>query len=80
MGESNRSRLDSVSRFYMKAPRLQYLLLALVTTWLGAAAVHATDAASPIGLWKGEDATFEMCENEVKLSGKGRGFERAEDQ
>jgi uncharacterized protein (DUF2147 family) len=70
MGESNRSRLDSVSRFYMKAPRLQYLLLALVTTWLGAAAVHATDAASPIGLWKGEDATFEMCESEVKLSAK----------
>jgi uncharacterized protein (DUF2147 family) len=54
----------------MKAPRVQYLLFALVTTWLGATAVRATDAASPIGFWKGADATFEMFESEGKLSAK----------
>jgi uncharacterized protein (DUF2147 family) len=54
----------------MKAPRVQYLLFALVTIWLGATAVRATDAASPIGFWKGADATFEMFESEGKLSAK----------
>lgn len=54
----------------MKAPPVQYLLFALVTTWLGATAVRATDAASPIGFWKGADATFEMFESEGKLSAK----------
>jgi uncharacterized protein (DUF2147 family) len=54
----------------MKAFRLQYLLLLLVTSWLGATAVHAADAASPIGLWKGSDDTFEMSESEGELSAK----------
>ncbi len=54
----------------MKAPPVQYLLFALVTTWLGATAVRVTDAASPIGFWKGADATFEMFESEGKLSAK----------
>jgi uncharacterized protein (DUF2147 family) len=54
----------------MKAPGVQYLLFALVTTWLGATAVRATVAASPIGFWKGADATFEMFESEGKLSAK----------
>ena len=54
----------------MKVARLRYLILALVTTWFGTSAVHATDAESPIGLWKGEDATFEMFESDGKLSAK----------
>jgi hypothetical protein len=51
-----------------ESPGIRYLLLALDTIWLGAIAVHATDDASPIGLWKGQDATFEMFESEGKLS------------
>jgi uncharacterized protein (DUF2147 family) len=54
----------------MKVLRLYYLLFALVTTWLGATVARATDAASPIGFWKGADATFEMFESEGKLSAK----------
>jgi hypothetical protein len=54
----------------MKTARLQYLILTLVTAWLGATAVHATGAESPIGLWKGEDATFEMFESDGKLSAR----------
>ena len=54
----------------MNAFRLQCLLLGLITSWFGALAVSATHAASPIGLWKGEDATFEMFESDGKLSAK----------
>ena len=32
--------------------------------------VHAADAASPLGLWKGEDGTFEMFETDGKISAK----------
>ena len=54
----------------MNASRLPYLLLVLVTCWFGATAVHATDPASPIGLWKGQDATFEMFDSEGKLNAR----------
>jgi uncharacterized protein (DUF2147 family) len=54
----------------MNASRLPYLLSALVTCWFGATAVYAIDPASPIGLWKGGDATFEMFESEGKLSAR----------
>jgi uncharacterized protein (DUF2147 family) len=54
----------------MKTGRLYFLLWALVTGCLGAAGVQATDNASPIGLWKGEDATFEMFESDGKLSAR----------
>ena len=53
-------------RKHMNAARLRYLLLVLVTSWFMATPVHAADAASPIGLWKGEDATFEMFESDGK--------------
>lgn len=33
-------------------------------------AVRAADIASPVGLWKNEDATFEIFEDQGKLSGK----------
>lgn len=54
----------------MKASRLQSLLLALIAFWLATTAVRATDAPSPIGFWKGDDATFEMYESDGKLSAK----------
>ena len=54
----------------MKTGRLYFLLWALVTGCLGATGVQATDNASPIGLWKGEDATFEMFESDGKLSAR----------
>jgi hypothetical protein len=54
----------------MNASRLFYLLLMLVTGWCGASAVQATDPASPIGFWKGQDGTFEMFESEGKLSAR----------
>jgi hypothetical protein len=54
----------------MNVSRLPYLLAALVTCWFGATAIYAIDPASPIGLWKGGDATFEMFESEGKLSAR----------
>jgi uncharacterized protein (DUF2147 family) len=54
----------------MNAARLRYLLLVLVTSWFMAIPVHAADAASPLGLWKGEDGTFEMFETDGKISAK----------
>ena len=54
----------------MNTFRLPYLLLVLVTCWFGASAVQATDPASPIGFWKGQDATFEMFQSEGKLSAR----------
>jgi uncharacterized protein (DUF2147 family) len=32
--------------------------------------IRAADIPSPVGLWKNEDATFEIFENQGKLSGK----------
>jgi uncharacterized protein (DUF2147 family) len=54
----------------MIASRLTYLLMVLVASWFGATEVHATDPASPIGFWKGQDATFEMFESGGKLSAR----------
>ena len=54
----------------MIASRLPYLLMVLVASWFGATEVHATDPASPIGFWKGQDATFEMFESGGKLSAR----------
>jgi uncharacterized protein (DUF2147 family) len=54
----------------MNASRLPCLPLVLVTCWFGATAVRGTDPASPIGLWKGQDATFEMFASEGKLNAR----------
>jgi uncharacterized protein (DUF2147 family) len=54
----------------MNASRLPYLLLMFVVCWFGATAVQASNPASPIGFWKGGDATFEMFESEGKLSAR----------
>ena len=54
----------------MKTPLLQSLLLASIAFWLGITAIHASDAPSPVGLWKGDDATFEMYESDGKLNAR----------
>jgi uncharacterized protein (DUF2147 family) len=54
----------------MNAFQLPYLLLLSVNWWIGATAVRAKDPESPIGFWKGGDATFEMFETEGKLSAR----------
>ena len=54
----------------MNTSSLQYLLLGLVISGLGLTAVSAAEAASPIGLWRGADAVFELFESEGRLSGK----------
>jgi len=54
----------------MRTQRLQSLLVALVAVVMAATAAHATDAVSPIGFWKGQDAIFEMFENDGKLSAR----------
>jgi uncharacterized protein (DUF2147 family) len=54
----------------MKASRPHCLLLGLLTSLFVATAIPAAHAASPIGLWKGADATFEMFESQGKLSAK----------
>ena len=55
----------------MRPRRLQYLLLgALLTACLRVTTGQAADAASPVGLWKGEDATFQMFESGGKLSAR----------
>jgi hypothetical protein len=50
---------------HMNVARAQYLFLVLVSLLLGLTTVHAADAASPIGLWKGADGTFEMTERNL---------------
>jgi uncharacterized protein (DUF2147 family) len=54
----------------MNTSSLQYLLLGLVISGLGLTAVSAAQAASPIGLWRGADAVFELFESGGRLSGK----------
>jgi uncharacterized protein (DUF2147 family) len=54
----------------MNTSSLRYLLLGLVISGFGLAAVSAAHAASPIGLWRGADAVFELFESEGRLSGK----------
>jgi uncharacterized protein (DUF2147 family) len=54
----------------MNASRLPYLFLMLVIGCFGASVVHGTDPAFPLGLWKGQDGTFEMFESEGKLSAR----------
>ena len=54
----------------MNTSSLQYLLLGLVISGFGLTAVSAAYAASPIGLWRGADAVFELFESEGRLSGK----------
>lgn len=54
----------------MKTPLLQSLLLASIVFWLGITVIHASDASSPVGLWKGDDGTFEKYESDGKLNAR----------
>jgi uncharacterized protein (DUF2147 family) len=50
--------------------KMKLLLLVGIITCLGVPALHTTNAPSPIGLWKGDDATFEMFESAGKLNAR----------
>jgi uncharacterized protein (DUF2147 family) len=54
----------------MTAFRLQCLLFGLLISWLAATTLPTASAASPIGLWRGADAIFEIFESEGTLSAK----------
>ena len=54
----------------MNTSSLQYLLFGVIISGFGLTTVSAAPAASPIGLWRGADAVFEMFESEGRLSGK----------
>jgi uncharacterized protein (DUF2147 family) len=54
----------------MTRSRLLFRLTASIAMLLPAFFAGATDQASPVGLWKNDDATFEIFENQGKLSGK----------
>jgi uncharacterized protein (DUF2147 family) len=50
--------------------RIDFQLTALILTLLPVLLAGGADTASPVGIWKNEDATFEISENQGKLSGK----------
>jgi uncharacterized protein (DUF2147 family) len=54
----------------MSAPRFSIWLILFASWVYGAPVIHAAEEASPTGLWKNEDATFEIFENDGKLSAK----------
>jgi uncharacterized protein (DUF2147 family) len=54
----------------MSTPRLAIYLVIFASCACGATGSRAAETASPIGLWKNEDATFEIFENGGKLSGR----------
>ena len=54
----------------MSTPRLAIYLVFFASCACGTAGSRAAETASPIGLWKNEDATFEIFENDGKLSAR----------
>jgi uncharacterized protein (DUF2147 family) len=54
----------------MPTPRLAIYLVFFASCACGTAGSRAAEMASPIGLWKNEDATFEIFENDGKLSAR----------
>jgi uncharacterized protein (DUF2147 family) len=53
----------TISRFAL------YLVIFAASAW-GATSIRAADTTSPLGLWKNEDAIFEIFENNGKLSAR----------
>ena len=54
----------------MSTSRVAIYLVIFASCACGVAGSRAAEIASPIGLWKNEDATFEIFENDGKLSGR----------
>ncbi len=54
----------------MSTPRFAIYLVVFASCACGATGIRAADATSPVGLWKNEDATFEIFENKGKLSAR----------
>jgi uncharacterized protein (DUF2147 family) len=54
----------------MSTSRVAIYLVIFASCACGVVGNRAAEIASPIGLWKNEDATFEIFENDGKLSGR----------
>jgi uncharacterized protein (DUF2147 family) len=54
----------------MKWSRILILLAAMLSVCVPPFLSVAADSASPVGLWKNDDATFQIFEREGKLDGK----------
>jgi uncharacterized protein (DUF2147 family) len=50
--------------------RVQFLVAAVLSGFVLADISSATGASSPIGLWKNEDATFQIFENDGKIGAR----------
>jgi uncharacterized protein (DUF2147 family) len=50
--------------------RFHFQLTMLISILLPALLAGGSDTVSPVGIWKNDDATFEIFENQGKLSGK----------
>ena len=50
--------------------RIQFQLTMLISILWPAFLAGGADTVSPVGIWKNDDATFEISENQGKLSGK----------
>lgn len=50
--------------------RVQFRIALLVLAWILASLSRAADTGSAVGLWKNEDATFEIFENQGRFGGK----------
>ena len=62
--------LDLTSVIRMLTLRLAIYLVIFASYAGGATSIRAAETPSPIGLWKNEDATFEIFENGGKLSAR----------
>jgi uncharacterized protein (DUF2147 family) len=58
------------SAIRMSTPRLAIYLVIFLSCAYGATSIRAAETPSPIGLWKNEDATFEIFENGGKLGAR----------
>jgi len=54
----------------MSTPRLALYLVIFASCACGATSIRAAETTSPTGLWKNEDATFEIFESGGKLSAR----------
>jgi uncharacterized protein (DUF2147 family) len=54
----------------MSTPRFAICLVIFASSVCGATGIRAADTTLPIGLWKNEDATFEIFENDGKLGAR----------
>jgi uncharacterized protein (DUF2147 family) len=54
----------------MNRLRIHFLLVILTSILMPVFLARGADTVSPVGIWRNDDATFEISENQGKLSGK----------